>query len=118
MEMSLWQYYQNKIMFFERKTDELLVETILQEIKMEKRKQQRLQPTKEDIELLQKLIKSSLKAMAIEETYRYFQILQIVPTDQNIQLFIAKREQHFKELLIIFLSKVKKEQEIDFSIER
>ena len=108
MEMSLWEYYQNEIMFFERKTDELLVETILHEIKMEKRKQRRLQPTKEDIELLKKLIASSLKAIAIVETYRYFQILQIVPTDQNIQLFYAKREQHFEEILIIFLSKVKK----------
>ena len=107
-EMSLFQYYENEIMFFEKKTDELLLETILQEIKMEKRKKQRLRSTKEDIEQLKKMIASTLKAIAIVETYKYFQILEIVPTDENIQLFYAKREQHFKEILIIFLSKLKK----------
>ena len=98
-------------MFFERKTDELFAETILQEIKIEKRKKQRLKPTKENIETLKNLIASSLKAVAIVETYRYFQILQILPTDQNIQLFYAKREQTFDELLIIFLSKIRRKEE-------
>ena len=111
MKMSLWEFYQNEIMFFERKTDELFVETMLQEIEIEKRKKKKLKPFKEDIMTLKNLIASSLKAVAIVETYRYFQVLQILPTDQNIQLFYAKREQTFDELLIIFLSKIKKEKE-------
>ena len=69
MKMSLWKFYQNEIMFFERKTDELFVETILQEIEIEKRKKKRLKPTKEDIMTLKNLITSSLKAVAIVETY-------------------------------------------------
>ena len=36
MKMSLWEFYQNEIMFFERKTDKLFVETMLQEIEIEK----------------------------------------------------------------------------------
>ena len=117
MEMSIWEYYQSEIMFFEKKTDKLLVETIMHETKIDKRKQQQqLQPTEEDIDQLYKMIISTLKAIAIVETYRYFQILQILPTNQNILLFYAKREQTFENLLIIFLSKVKKTQEIDFSI--
>ena len=108
VKMSLWEFYQSEIMFFERKTDELFVETILQEIQIEKRKKKRLKPTKEDIMTLKNLILSSLKAVAIVETYRLFQTLEIVPTNENIQMFYAKREQCFEELLILFLSKIKK----------
>ena len=110
VEMTLFQYYENEIMFFEKKTDEFLVEIILQEIQMEKRRKKRLRSTKEDIEHLKNLIARALKAIAIVETYRFFQILEIVPTDENIQMFYAKREQCFEELLIIFLSKIKKQQ--------
>ena len=45
MEMSIWEDYQNEINFFERRADELLVETIIHETKLDKRKQQQLQPT-------------------------------------------------------------------------
>ena len=111
VEMSLFEYYEKEIMFFEKKTDELLVEIILQEIQIEKKRKKRLRSTKEDIEQLKNLIASGLKAIAIVETYRLFQALEIVPTDENIQMFYAKREQCFQELLIIFLSKIKKKQQ-------
>ena len=116
--MWIWQLYQNQIDFFERKADELLVETIIHETKMDKRKQQQLQPTEEDIDQLHKMIISTLKAIAIIETYRYFQMSQILLSDQNIQLFYAKREQHFENLLIVFLLKIKTEQGIDFTVNR
>ena len=109
--MTLFQYYENEIMFFEKKTDEFLLEIILLEIQMEKRRKKRLQSTKEDIEQLKNLIAMGLKAIAIVETYRLFQILEIVPTHENIQMFYAKREQCFEELLIIFLSKIKRKQQ-------
>ena len=108
MKMSLWQYYEKEIMFFEKKTDELFTETILKEIKMAQRKKKRLRSSKNDKKQLKNLIASSLKAIAIVETYRYFQILQIVPTEENIQFFYRKREQTFQDLLIIFLSKIKR----------
>ena len=118
MEMWIWQHYQNEINFFERKADEILVETIIHETKMDKRKQQQLQLTKEDIDQLHKLITLFLKTIAIIETYRYFQILKIVLSDQNIESFYAKRKQHFENLLMVFLLKVKTEQGIDFTINR
>ena len=111
VEMTLFQYYENEIMFFEKKTDEFLLEIILLEIQMAKRRKKRLRSTKEDIEQLKNLIALGLKSIAIVETYRLFQILEIVPTDENIQWFYAKREQCFEELLIIFLSKIKKKQQ-------
>ena len=108
VEMSLFQYYEKEIIFFEKKTDEFLLEIILKEIQMAKRRKKRLRSTKVDIEQLKNMIASGLKSIAIVETYRLFQILEIVPTDENIQWFYAKREQCFEELLIIFLSKIKK----------
>ena len=110
VEMTLFQFYENEIMLFEKKTDEFLLEIILLEIQMEKRRKKRLRSTKKDIEQLKNLIASGLKAIAIVETYRLFQTLEIVPIDENIQLFFAKREQCFEELLIIFLSKIKRKQ--------
>ena len=109
-EMSLFQYYENEIMFFEKKTDELLLESILQEIQISKKRRKRLRSCKEDINLLTNLIASTIKAIAIVETYKYFQILKIVPTEENIQFFYVKREQCFEDLLTIFLSKVKREK--------
>ena len=111
VEMSLFQYYENEIKFFNKKTDELLLETIMLEIQMTKRRKKRLRSTKKDIEQLNNMITMTLRAIAIVETYRFFQILQILPTDENIQWFFVKREECFKELLTLFLSKIKKKQQ-------
>ena len=110
MEMWIWQRYQDEINFFERKTNELLAETKIHETKMKKRRRQQLHPTKKDINQLLEMITSSLKAIAIVKTYRYFQILQIPPSNQNNQLFYAQCKQHFENLLMDFLSRVKNEK--------
>ena len=114
MEMWIWQHYQNEINFFERKADEILVETIIHETKMDKRKQQQLQLTKKDIDQLLNLIVKMLKTIAVVETYRYFQMSKILLTNQNMSFFYDKRNQHFENLLMIFVLKIKKDQEIDF----
>ena len=119
MKMWIWQYYQSEINFFERKTDELLAKTKIHEAKMKKRRrQQQLHPTEKDINQLLEMITLTLKAIAIVKTYRYFQILQIPPSDQNNQLFYAQRDQHFTNLLTNFLSRVKNKNGIDFTISR
>ena len=116
MKMLIWKFYEKEINFFETKTTELLLKTILHETKIEKMKQQKLRISNEDIDQLLELIKLTLKAIAIEETYRYFQMLGIPPSEENNELFYARREQHFENLLIIFFLKVKIAEEIDFSI--
>ena len=126
MKMSLWQFYQNEIDFFERKTDELLTETIIQESKIERKRQQQLHVTKKNIDKLATLITTTLKAIAIVKTYVNFQILQIQPTNQNNELFFIQREHEFIKLLVVFLSKIKNENGngngngngIDFTINR
>ena len=105
---SLFEYYENDIIFFNKKLDKLLVKTIMQEIKIAKRKKKGLRSTKKDISQLKNLIITTLRAIAIVETYRFFQTLEIVPIDQNIQWFYVKRKECFTELLQLFLSKIKK----------
>ena len=106
VEMSLFEYYEKEIMFFNKKTDELLLETIMVEIEIAKRRRKRLRVSKKDKKQLKIMIKTTLKAIAIVETYRIFQRLQIVPTDENIQMFYIRREQCFRELVLLFLDKI------------
>ena len=117
-KMWIWEFYENEIIFFVKKTTELLLKTVLHETKIEKIKQQKLRVSEEDIDELLELIKLTLKAIAIVETYKYFQKLEIPPSEENNQLFYARREQHFENLLIVFFLKVKTAEEIDFSINR
>ena len=118
IEMEMWIYllYQNEINFFEKKADELFVEIIIHETKMEQRKQQKLQPNEGDVNQLYKMIISMLKMIAIIETYRYFQLKKILLTNQNLRLFFVKKDEHFENLLLVFLLKIKNEQSIDFTI--
>ena len=105
-EITLFEYYKKEIKFFNRKTDELLVKTIMQEIKIAKRRKKRLRSSKKDKKQLKIMIITTLKAIAIVETYRLFQTLEIVPTDENIQMFSVRREQCFRELVLLFLDKI------------
>ena len=105
-EITLFEYYEKEIMFFSRKTDELLVETIMLEIKIAKRRKKRLRSSKKDKKQLKTMVITTLKAIAIVETYRLFQTLKIVPTDENIQMFCVRREQCFRELVLLFLDKI------------
>ena len=118
IEMRIWKFYEKEIIFFETKTTELLLKTILHETKIEKMKQQKLRISEEDIDQLLELIKLTLKMIAVVETYKYFQMLRIPPSEENNEMFYARREQHFENLLIIFYLKVKTAEEIDFSINR
>ena len=110
------KFYIREINFYERKTTKILVKTILHETKIEKIKQQKLRVSEEDIDKLHELITRGLKAIAIVNTYEKFLILQIPPSKENNKMFYAQCEQHFENLLAIFLLKVKTEQSIDFTI--
>ena len=114
----IWKFYHDEIIFFEKKTTELFLKTILHETGIEKMKQHKLRISEEDIDKLVELLSLSLKAIAIVETYKYFQSQMIPPSEENNELFYDLRDQHFERLLIIFFLKVKAAEEIDFSISR
>ena len=114
----IWKFYEDEIIHFEKKTDELFLKTVLHETEIEKTIQQKLRVSEEDIDKLAELLALSLKSVAIVETYKYFQSQMIPPSEENNELFYDLRDQHFERLLIIFFLKVKAAEEIDFSISR
>ena len=66
-EVEIWKFYKSELCLFEKITTELFIKTVLQEMKLDKIKQQNLDVTEEDIDQLLKLIKLTLKAIAIED---------------------------------------------------
>ena len=52
--LSLFEYYKKEIIFFSEKLDKLLVKTIMQEIKIAKRKRKRLRSTKKRYQTVKK----------------------------------------------------------------
>ena len=117
-EFEIWKFYEKELRFFKKITNELFVKTVLQEMKMDILKEQKLHISEEDIDQLLELIKLSLKAIVVEDVYRDFQALLIPPTRKNNELFYAERDCRFENSLMVFLLKVKSDQEIDFSISR
>ena len=115
-EVEIWKFYEKELRFFKKITNELFVKTVIQEMKI--LKLQKLRVSEEDIDQLLELIKLSLKAIVIEDVYRDFQALLIPPTRKNNELFYAERDCRFENILMVFLLKVKTDQEIDFSISR
>ena len=114
----IWKFYEDEITQFEKKTDELFLETVLHETEIEKTIQQKLRVSEEDIDKLAELLALSLKSVAVVETYKYFQSQMIPPSQENNELFYTLRDRNFRKLLIIFYLKVKTAKEIDFSISR
>ena len=90
-------------------------------MKMLVRKEQKLQPNEKDINQLHEMITVMLKRIALIETYWFFQELKITLTNEKMQLFSYKVDQHFENLLMILLLKIKNKEEeenIDFTIEK
>ena len=110
------EFYVREIIFFEKKTTELLLQTIAHENKIELIRRQKLRVSEEDIDQLLELIKLTLKAVAIVNTYEYFLMLLIVPSEKNNKMFVRIRDEQIENLLTVFLLKVKNNQSIDFTI--
>ena len=115
-EVEIWKFYESEIRFFEKISKDIFVETVLHEMKIENIKQQKLRVSEKDIDQLVELIRVGLKAIAIVSVYQDFQAKLIPPSNENKELFYAKRDQRFENLLLIYLLKVKNDQEIDFTI--
>ena len=110
------EFYVREIIFFEKKTTELLLQTISHENKIEMIKQQKLRVSEEDMDQLLELIKLTLKAVAIVNTYEHFLMLQITPSKENNEMFFTLRDEQYENLLAVFLLRVKNDQSIDFTI--
>ena len=110
------QFYQNKMEFYNQILDRLFFDIVTLETKIDKKKQQKLQQDKEDLNRLFRLIVLFLKSLALVNTYEHFKMKKIVLTKENALLFNATFSKHFEIVLIILVIKIKNEQNIDFTI--
>ena len=125
MWKKIYRSYQKEIYFLQKKGNELLQEINQHETKMNKKKQQKLQPDERDLYQLDKMIKSMLKLMAVIESYRYLQLLKMPLTNENMLLFYSKTNYCYNDLLQRSMLKLNQlrykkiieiEESIDFTI--
>ena len=106
MWKKIYRSYQKEIYFLQRKGNELLQEINRHETKMNKKKQQKLQPNEGDLYQLDEMIKSMLKLMAFIESYRYLQLLKMPLTNENMHLFYSKTNYYYNDFLQTFMLKL------------
>ena len=113
------QIYENKMHFFNEKTDRLFFDIVTLETELTKKKQ-KLQQDEEDLDRLFKLIVLFLESIALVNTYEYFKMKKILLTNENLLLFNDIFKKHFENVLQVMMLKIKikikNEQNIDFTI--
>ena len=106
METWIWELYEKEIKSFQKMAHKLLVQVIVQELKIDKKKHQNLEPSEEDVDQYVEKFKLMLKTLAVTETLEFFQVLRILPTNQNRHIFYAKYDERFENLLMQINSKL------------
>ena len=127
--MEFWQKiyksYQTEINFLRREGNKLLQEINRHETKMNKKKQQQLQPNEQDLYQLNEMVKKMLRIMAFIEGYRHFQLLKMTMTNDNILWFYSKPNNYYENLLQRFKLRIRQlqyrkimenEESVDFTI--
>ena len=110
------QFYKNKIHFYNQILDKLFFMIVTIETKLTKKKQQKLQQDEKDLDRFFRLIILFLKSLAFQNTFEYFKMKKIILTDASRLLFNDIFKELFKNVLQIFITKIKNEQDIDFTI--
>ena len=121
----IYKSYQTEINFLRREGNKLMEEIRQHETKMNKKKQQQLQPNEQDLYQLNEMTKQMLKIMTFIEGYRYFQLLKMTMTHDNILWFYWKTNHYYENLLQRFMVRVRQlqykkimenEKSVDFTI--
>ena len=88
MESVIYRNYEKEILYLRRHGDKLLQKIKQKEIKMNRRKQQNLQPTQKALKKLNEMIEKLLRMLAFINSCLYFQIIIKEPlTINNNQTF-------------------------------
>ena len=110
-ESSIYQSYEKEVLHLRKKGSRLLNEIKQQEIRINQRKQQKLQPLAKQFSNLKRMIYKMLNLMALIDAYRYFQILNL-PLLYHQTFFEHTVNQNFEHLherfLTSFYSNLKK----------
>ena len=118
----LYQSYNREILYLRREGSKLLQKIKLQEIKMNRRKQQQQQPLVRQINGLHKMIKKLIKISAFIDTYKYFQMIKEPLTYYNENFFYQLASMYYEDALKEINLKIKRlnqlriDNSVDFTI--
>lgn len=102
--ISYHNYYQKRIEFLRLDGDLLLQRIKILEVEMNKRKQQNLQPTRQNVNLLNTMVKDLLQMLAEIKTCQYFQLVNQPFTYYHY--FTKMCNSYFNDLLQQFTTKL------------
>ena len=104
-----WIYkdYEREILSLQTQGDALLQKIKQQETKMNRAKQQTLQPKQNDLYTLDQMIKMLLRMLALIDSYRYFQARNEPMTDKNRSWFYDIANNYYLNTLKRFVLKLK-----------
>ena len=118
----LYQSYAREILYLRKEGSKLLRKIKLQEIKMNKRKQDRLKPLLRQMNLLHRMMKKLIKISAFISTYKYFQFIKEPLTYYNEKLFYEIASNYYENSLKEIVLKLKRinqsrmQDPVDFTI--
>ena len=103
----IYKGYEREILSLQTQGDALLQKIKQQETKMNRAKQQTLQPNQNDLYTLDQMIKMLLRMLALIDSYRYFQARNEPMTDKNRSWFYDIANNYYLNTLKRFVSKLK-----------
>ena len=118
----LYKSYDREILYLRKEGSKLLQKIKLQEIKMNRRKQQNLKPLLRQVNLLHRMMKKLIKISAFIETYKYFQKIKEPLTSYNQTFFYEIASNYYEDALKQIVLKMKRinqsriNNRVDFSI--
>ena len=101
----LHRSYSREIVHLRLKGSRLLRKIKFFEIKMNKRRQQKLEPTSDSIEFMSAMIRKLVKISAFIETYRYFQLIK-QPLVNHQNLFHQTANNYYDAMLKNIILKI------------
>ena len=103
----IYKSYEREILSLQTQGDALLQKIKQQETKMNRAKQQNLQPNQNDLYTLDQMIKMLLRMLALIDSYRYFQARNEPMTDKNRPWFYNIANNYYLNTLQCFVLKLK-----------
>ena len=103
----IYKSYEREILSLQTQGDALLQQIKQHETKMNRAKQQNLQPNQNDLYTLDQMIKMLLRMLALIDSYRYFQARNEPMTDKNRPWFYDIANNYYLNTLKRFVLKLK-----------
>ena len=116
INLSIYESYQREIYYLQKHGGILLQKIKNLEIKMNKRKQQKLYPTGRDLQTMQKWVVKFLRMLSYIKTYQFFQEQNMILSDQNRSWFFHVFNNNYVIFFRSFMVKLNQLQSVDFTI--